>query len=116
MVRVNSRPSSEKTPDRHQHVVEQGDNRADCEGKFKPEGHVNKDSENADTERPEGILRQLASDQRADALFALHFELPIGDVFLDRAIDLLARVDRAANGDEVSIALLIDCWIGSLSR
>src|SRR5262245_29523614 len=83
--------------------MEQRDDRADGEGQLKPEGHVNQDSENTDTERPKGISRQLAADQGADTLLPFNFELPIGNVFLDRAIDLLARVNRRANGDEVTI-------------
>ena len=54
--------------------MEQRDDRADREGQLKPEGYVNQDSENTETERPKGISRQLAADQRADTLLAFHFE------------------------------------------
>ena len=98
--------------------MEQRNDRADREGEFEPEGDVNQDSENAQAERPEGIFRQLASDQCPDSLFALDFELAIRNMLPDCFCDRVARIDRAADGDEVPIALdgLLDRLVVEMNR
>src|SRR4029450_3627196 len=98
--------------------MEQRDDRPNGEGQLKPEGYVNQDSENTDTERPKGIAGQFAADQGADTLLPFHFELPIGNVFLDRAIDLLTRVDGSANGNEVTIPFdrLLNRFVIAMNR
>ena len=60
---MSSRPEERKDAHGDEDVVEQGNDRADGEGKLEPEGDIDEDAENAETERPEGVLRQLAADE-----------------------------------------------------
>ena len=98
--------------------MEQRDDRADRERQLKPERDVNQDPENTEAERPERISRQLAADQRADALLALHFEFPLGMCSLIALLTCLARVNRAADRDEVAIPLarLLNRFVIEMNR
>ena len=87
------------------HVVQQRDDRADGERQLETERDVNEDAENAESQRPERSLGQLAADERADALRALHFELRFRQRLRELLLDRVARVQRAADRDVILAAL-----------
>src|SRR4051794_8127222 len=85
--------------------MEHGDDCTDGEGQLEAERDENQDAENSEPEGDERISRQFATDERANTLGSFHLELRLRHRLRKLAFDLVAGVERRANGDVILAAL-----------
>src|SRR5207244_8547980 len=91
--------------DRHQHIVQQRDNRAYGKGEFEAERHENQNAQNAKAKRDQRTFCQLTANERAYAFRTFHIKSSLRHRLHDLLFDPIASVQRRADRDVTLAAL-----------